>query len=394
MKPVRFLFAFGAALVLWVVPSSAITVEEVIAKHVEARGGHEAWAAVRTMKMTGQFQAFSKVAPFELVRARDYRFHIDHPMNERTVIIGYDGETAWWDNHWRQPGAQPIEAGPDLEAQMRDVDFATALFDYADRGFTVELIGETEIEGVPAIGIKLIRGEDSVDTWYLDPETYLEIARESPGSDFGRPMPTRTFFDDFRTVEGLTIPHYVEGQWYTRNRIMTVASVELNIDVDDALFNMPAPPGMGPFVGIAGKWKVKTSTRQQPGADWQESEREGEVEALMRGALMRERFTTQGGAEIVWTLSYDSYHEKYRYTGIDSQRKQMDIREGTLDDEGKLVLTNLETGTTWSGFGMTFNARLTMFDMSPDGFHAHTEISTDGGENWFLAAKVEYMRGE
>ncbi len=288
----------------------------------------------------------------------------------------------------------PIEAGPDLDAVLREIDFATALFDYDERGFTAELIGETEIEGIPAIGIKLIRAEGSVDTWYLDPRTYLEIARESPGSDFGSPMPTRTFFDDFRKVEGLVIPHHVEGQWYTRDRVMTVENVELNAEIDDALFRIPAPNGMGPFVGLVGNWKVKTETRQQPGAPWQESEREGNIESILRGALMQERFVTEGGTEVIWTLSFDSFHEKYRYTAIDGQRNQLDVREGTLDDDGKLALSNLDTGTTWSGFGMTFHTRLTMFDIGDDAIKVHTEISTDGGENWFLAAKREYTRGQ
>jgi hypothetical protein len=394
MRRVGILLAIGAILGIAIVPAEAETLEQVIAKHIEARGGQEAWAKLESMKLTGQFVAFSKVAPFTLQRKRDRRYHMDHLQNEKQVTIAYDGKNAWSDNHWNQPGAMPIEAGPDLDAVLREIDFATALFDYDERGFTAELIGETEIEGIPAIGIKLMRSEDSVDTWYLDPRTYLEIARESPGSDFGRPMPTRTFFDDFRKVEGLVIPHHVEGQWYTRDRVMTVESVELNAEIDDALFRIPAPNGMGPFVGLVGNWKVKTETRQQPGAPWQESEREGNIEAILRGALMQERFVTEGGTEVIWTLSFDSFHEKYRYTAIDGQRNQLDVREGTFDDDGKLVLSNMDTGTTWSGFGMTFHTRVTMFDIGDDAIKVHTELSTDGGENWFLAAKREYTRDQ
>jgi len=43
---------------------------------------------------------------------------------------------------------------------------------------------------------------------------------------------------------------------------------------------------------------------------------------------------------------------------------------------------------------MTFHTKVTLFDVGPDGFQAHTEISTDGGESWFLAAKQEYTRGD
>ena len=157
MKRMRILLAVGAALGVAIAPAGAMTLEDVIAKHIEARGGEEAWAKIESMRLTGQYMAFSKVSPFTLQRKRDHRYHIDHLHNEKQVTIAYDGENAWSDNHWNQPGAMPIDPGPDLDAVLRDIDFATALFDYEERGFTAELIGETEIEGIPAIGIKLTR---------------------------------------------------------------------------------------------------------------------------------------------------------------------------------------------------------------------------------------------
>jgi hypothetical protein len=43
---------------------------------------------------------------------------------------------------------------------------------------------------------------------------------------------------------------------------------------------------------------------------------------------------------------------------------------------------------------MTFHARVTLLDTERDSFKVHTEISIDGGENWFLAGKEEYTRKE
>ena len=57
------------AVSLAVGTAAAMTVEEVIAKHVAAHGGTEALAAIQSMKITGQYQAFSQIAPFTLIRA-------------------------------------------------------------------------------------------------------------------------------------------------------------------------------------------------------------------------------------------------------------------------------------------------------------------------------------
>ena len=48
----------------------------------------------------------------------------------------------------------------------------------------------------------------------------LDIGYDAEGSDFGSPNPQRAFFEDFREVDGVIIPHFIEKQWYTRDRIM------------------------------------------------------------------------------------------------------------------------------------------------------------------------------
>ena len=57
MRWIGIVFATCAVLASGDVPTQAATVEEVIAKHVEARGGREAWEGIETMKLTGEFTA-------------------------------------------------------------------------------------------------------------------------------------------------------------------------------------------------------------------------------------------------------------------------------------------------------------------------------------------------
>ncbi|HXV75285.1 MAG TPA: hypothetical protein VD788_03130 [Candidatus Polarisedimenticolaceae bacterium] len=371
---------------------AATELDEIVAKHVEAKGG-DRWKAIETMKMSGSFTAFSIVAPFELIRKRDRKFSLDHEMNGHPVKIGFDDAVLWWDHAMLGPGAKKIPDGPDRHAVEREIDFVTPLFDHAERGFELKLVGPTEFEGFPVIAIELTRPDDTVETWYLDRETYLEFARESPGSDFGTPMTVRTFFDDFRRVEGVMIPFVVESQWYTRDRVMRVEKVEINVPVDDAIFAMPAPLGMASLLPmIDDGWSVSTSIRQQPGAPWEESQRDTEVVGRMRGALIQEAYTSPDGNEVVWSLAYDQFREAYRLIRITDQTNHLDVLVGKFDEQGKLVLSNLETGTTWTGFGMTFHTRVTFHEIGATGFKVDTEISTDGGESWFLAAKQQYAR--
>ncbi len=371
------------------------TVDEVIAKHIEARGGLDAWSQIDNMKVTGDFTAFSKVSPFTQHRARigevKSKYHMDHVLDGRQITIGYDGETPWWINLWYGvPWAQKIE-GADLKAFMQDVDFESPFFHYQDKGYQVKLLGEGELDGTKAITLELTRPDESVETWYLDPETYLEIGYESEGSDFGRPLPQQAFFDDFREVAGVMLPHYVEKQFYTRLRVMEVAEVETNVEVDDGLFRFPLPGDMGLMQAMAGDWVVKAQQRRSPQATWQDTEATSTIEARMGGALLEERYVSAQGIQGIRSLTYDRFKERYRLAQINSYTSHLDVQEGTFED-GRLTLSNAETDTSWQGGGRTFHQRLSYFDVTPEGFKVEAERSVDGGENWFVNLKATYAK--
>jgi len=379
----------GVLAMLAVSVPRAMTLDEVVAKHVAARGGAEAWAKVQSMKITGNCIAFSLKTPFTMYRKRNQRYYVDHVWNGHRIVIGSDDKTTWSDNAFTDQG--PVElSGADLAAAQGELHFVTPLFDYPRNGYQAKLLGPTVLDGNPAIGVELTRPDGAKETWYLDPTTYLEAGRESPGSDFGRPMPLRTYYDDFRKVSGVVVPYRVESQWYTRDRVFEIASIEFNAPVDDALFVLPPPPGMGPVLALVGKFKVALSQRDDPKAAWTESQRESKIEAQLRRALLEERFTADGN-EVVRTLSYDRFRKTYRLTEISSESRTMDVEVGPLA-EGQLTLSNVDTGTSLDVFGTTIHTKTMIHDITPDGFQIDRDVSTDGGKTWFTAAKAAYTR--
>ncbi len=374
-----------------VAPLGAATLEEVIEKHVEARGGRENWDKISTLRIMGDYTAFSKVEPFTLTRARENSYVLDTKMNGRVVITGYDGAVTWWDNHWFKEGAQRM-TGVDAEVAKGDAHFINPLWNYAELGMQAEYLGETEYEGMPALGIKLTRPDGQEETWYLDPQTYLEYARTAPGSDFGRPLPQRTFYDDFREVEGVKIPYLVETQWYTRDRVMHVAKIEVNVEVDPAYFNMPAPEGMADLLHMVGRWKVAVAQRSQPDAPLRESELELEIGSAMDGKVIESHYSTEEGQEIMWSLSFDTFRKAYRLTEFRSSRGYMDIQQGTFDDAGTLTLSNVATETSYQVADLTVHGRFNVSEITPDSFKIEREASIDGGESWWVAVTETYTR--
>ncbi len=369
-----------------------MTVEQVIAKHIEAKGG-DAWNDVENMRITGDFTAFSLITPFTAHRARDRRFHIDHTMNERKVVMGFDGEMRWVDSEWGSGGPQPMSNPVDVAAFEREIDFATALFDVDEYGYEAKLVPERdEIEGFAAIAVEVKRGEDSVETWFLDPDTYLEIARESPGSDFGRPLPSLTFFDEFKEVEGVMLPHYIETQWYTRDRVQNIAKIEINANFDDSVFNLPAATGMTSFQEMVGEWTVKVESKQSPQQpEFTESERESTFTANLNGGLIEEHFTSTTGGKAMRMFSYDRYREHYVMAQMNDAQTYLDIQTGAMED-GVLTVSNVESETSFSMFGTTVHERCKISPIAEGSFTVERENSMDGGNNWMLMQRLTYTR--
>jgi hypothetical protein len=387
-----FLCAVLGALLTLPTSASALTLEEVIARHIEARGGTEAWGKIQNMSLEGTFGAFSKVGPFHLVKTRDQRYFLDHVMNDLRVVIGHDGEKAWWIHPMRGGDwPQPI-TGIDLAVLRQKLDFVSPFFDYEAKGYTVELLGEGELEGQPSIRLKLVRPDGSEETWHLDPDTFLELGFESTGSDFGFSVPQRIFFDDFREVQGVKIPFYWEGQWYTRLRTMEAESVTLNAEVDNDLFEMPIPEEMERLADLAGDWTVKIERKLSPRSPWTESERQSTIESHLRGNLLEERYADERGVDFLLNLSWDRFRQIYRLTRIDDSVALLDIHQGVFDGEGKLVFTDLETGTPYEFDGNTVNVRITLSEITPEGFRMEIDRTRDGGENWIAFERLTYSR--
>ena len=367
-------------------------VHEIVAKHVAAKGGRDAWDAIRSLRLSGEFTSFSKVSPFTMYRTRDRKYHMDHMWGDKPVVIGFDGQTPWWDNRFSGiKGARKI-IGIDRAVLERDLDFATPLFDLEAAGHTVTLLGLQDLEGQEVIAVELERADESKETWYLDPSSYLEVARDSPGSDFGRPMTQRTFFDNFQEVADVMIPHTTETQWYTRHRIIDAHTIEANVEIDDALFSMPPPFGMEKLQSLAGSWTIAVEVRQNPAVPFSERQSESLIESRFRGGLFEESWTKADGTQVVRTLSFDQFRDRYVVTLIDSNTHAMAVLAGTWNDENALVLDNLVTETPSLLFGSTIYERMRLYDLEQDSFKIEREHSIDGGETWAVMQKLAYTR--
>src|SRR5215210_984251 len=214
------------------------SLDEVLAKHAAAHGGLEKWRAVNSMIVTGTQSTFSKPAPFVFEWRRPDSVRFEQSLLGEKITVVHNGTVTKWIHPLldvQQPAAVP-EANAALARRALEIE--SPLVDAAAKGNQVELLGKEEIDGQPALKLKVTRKDGAEETWYLDPTSYLELARFDRTLDLPDPKDRWTYYSDFRTVDGLVIAHRQEQEYSIRNVSLTVEKVQVNPEIDPGRFEL------------------------------------------------------------------------------------------------------------------------------------------------------------
>ncbi|MBZ5637356.1 MAG: outer membrane lipoprotein-sorting protein [Acidobacteriia bacterium] len=223
-----------------------LSADEVVAKNIAARGGLEAWRAVRSMSFSGRMEAGGKQnaeLPFgmELKRPRKSRVEIDF-AGDRALQV-YDGQSGFKLRPFL--GRRDIEPfnAEEAKAASLESDLDGPLVDYAAKGTTVELEGSDKVEGRDTYKLKLTLKGGQVRHLWIDAQTFLEAKIEgAPRRLDGKMRPVEIFYRDFRAVNGLKVPYVLESavKGSKKTHKMTIESVTINPDLEDSRFTRAA----------------------------------------------------------------------------------------------------------------------------------------------------------
>jgi hypothetical protein len=238
----RLLVGFGLAALI-AMPAAAQTVDDIIAKNNDAKGGLAKLKAVQSVRMTGRMTVGPGIeAPiiFELKRPKSLR--IDIAVQGMTITQAFDGSVGWMLNPLSgrtDPETVPPEA---LRVMEEQADMDGPLIDYKPKGNTVELLGKEKVEGTDCYKLKVTLKNGDVRTLFIDTESNLEIKVEGRTMIRGTEQVSDTLLGDWKEVGGLLMAHSIDsGQpGAPARQKLTVDKIELNVPLEDARFAMPA----------------------------------------------------------------------------------------------------------------------------------------------------------
>ena len=236
LLPLTFLFTAAAQ-------EAGLTLDDVVKKSIDARGGLDKIKAIQSVKMTGKMVmgGGQMEAPMTMQLKRPSSMRIDMEIQGQKLVQGYDGTTAWMINPFTG-GSEPQKMGADeAEGMTEGSDMDGALVGYKEKGSKVTLVGKEDLAGKAAYKLKVEKKSGKTETIYIDATSFLEVKTVATRKMMGNDMELETFVSDYRPEGGIMMAHVIDSK-SEGNSVMklTLDKIETNAAVDDASFKMPA----------------------------------------------------------------------------------------------------------------------------------------------------------
>lgn len=231
-----------ALLVLQMAAAAAdLTVDEVIAKNIDARGGLEKMKAVKTVKMTAKIMNHGMEVPGTMELKRPNMIRMEFTIQGQNIVQAFDGENGWMIMPLMGVKDPQKMTEDDVKEVKEQADFDGPLVDYKEKGNTVELMGKEDVEGTSAYKIKVTLKSGDVRYIFVDADSFLELKTTAMIKREGNEMQIDSYSGDYKEVNGLMLPFSIETKMKDQTiSQITVDNVEMGVDLDDAMFKMPA----------------------------------------------------------------------------------------------------------------------------------------------------------
>jgi hypothetical protein len=223
--------------------ASSQTAEELINKNIEAKGGMEKIKAVKTWRMTGKLIGGGIVATVGQENMRPNLVRETFSLQGMTVVQAYDGSSGWQIRPFGGRKDPELMGEDDMRDLLIDSDFDGPLVDYKAKGNAAEYLGHDVVDGDDALRLKVTLKDGDIIYYYLDPDTYLEIRKETQEFIRGSVRENASDLGSYKPVAGVMYPFSIASgpkndptSWQT----VTVGKIEVNVPLDISEFALPA----------------------------------------------------------------------------------------------------------------------------------------------------------
>ena len=133
------------------------TVEELVAKNVEAKGGADALRALKSVRLKGKLLANQGQIEFSYVtiKKRPNEVRTEATLQGMTQVQAYDGTQGWQISPFGGRKDPEKMSGDDTKSLIEDAEIDGPLVDWQAKGSKVDYLGTEDVDGTLAYKLKV-----------------------------------------------------------------------------------------------------------------------------------------------------------------------------------------------------------------------------------------------
>jgi hypothetical protein len=223
-----------------------MTVDQLVTKNVEAKGGAQALRELEAVKLSGKLlvnQGQMELG-FAQTKKRPGTVRTEVMLQGMTAVNAYDGHEGWKISPFQGRKDPEKMSADDTKSLIEEAEIDGPLVNWNEKGSKVEYLGTEDVDGTQAHKLKVTRKNGDIQYVYLDPEHFLEIRILSQRMERGSQVETETDLSDYEKVNGVFLPFSIEqGPRGSNDKSKLILDkAEANPPIDDAAFKFPAAP--------------------------------------------------------------------------------------------------------------------------------------------------------
>ncbi len=211
----RFLIALLTAVLALPSSGRTLTVDEIVAKNIAARGGDAKLKAIHSLRLTGKavfsFGDNALEAGWGQLQKRPGMIRTEISLQGLTAVTTYDGREGWSLQPFQGRRDAQRSSAEDSRSTAQDADLDGVLVDWKAKGHRVDFLGTEDVDGTPALKLRVALKDGDTKYVFLDPDYFLEIRVETVNLVRGAENVTESDLGSYGQVDGVWIPFSIDS---------------------------------------------------------------------------------------------------------------------------------------------------------------------------------------
>jgi len=215
-------------------PAPAQDAGKIVEQYVKAAGGARLLAKIQTLTLEGTFTSDDgKMGTYTLDTKLPNRYYSELMAGEKNVIEAYNGKSAWHQNAAGELGTLVGPEGMQLEAAAQY--YNSRLVNPKKSKIALAFVGHAQVRGTDAMQVEITTAAGVKRQVFFDPQTHLIVKEAATVGG----VEEEILYDDYRTVDGVKLPHKVELHRGNDKYDISVTRAAINGAIGERVFDFP-----------------------------------------------------------------------------------------------------------------------------------------------------------